>query len=675
MMDAFAAVASPDLLALAAAAGLFLLASLAVFTRQPDQFTLAGMRVPAVIGGLALAGAFLSSAAFGGLTGAIFHTGSDALAWLIGLTAGLVLLGVLIAPALRRMGATDSIPGYLTDRFGGRLLGVCCALVVLAISALLLTAQLTMLGNFAQSGFSVPFAYAVFAAAALTGFALASGGLRAVIWLCAILVLAVLAAHVIPLSMMSLDRYGSPFGHLLYGQALTDIRDLEVQLITDQLANAITLRPHTRPFLQTDPANMVAMIVSLAAGAAVLPHLVIQATATRGPSQSSMTTAWAVLVSIVVLTGVPAYAALTKVSLYEQLSKAIALADAPPAFDTDGVRVHGVSARLCHDVSVALKDGGSVERWLTLHNKGSALEWSQQPGDVRQAITSAANSGACDTVEMSGQAWRTSILPVAASAKGEQSGHITESSLSVAPYSAAPFGMALAGLPSHWQTVFAMGGILAAMATALATAWAGGRAAGTLGCLLRRCSATPGQARAGIWQRLSGLALAIAAAAAAVFCNTDAMALAALAFAIAAGGLFPVILAAVRWPWVSRAGALAGMAGGLAVTLFYMAGTQYAPVTFYDLTGALSDGGPLGHEELTFLRQDVQAAAPEQLAEAEKAVLDYARGVDSTPGAANWFGIHRLWAAIFGLPVGIILIMLVSGFSKVTSRKKQPPGR
>ncbi len=675
MMESLSSV-SPTLLLLLITAVLFLLVGLAAFTRLQERYDFAGAQVPAVFAGLALAGAFLSAAPFAELTGAIFYTGSDALAWLIGLTAGLVLLGVLIAPGFDGANTGGSIPRYLSARFGGsRAVRLLSAFIVLVICALLLVAQLTMLGNFAQSGFAVPFAMAAGVAAVLVGLVLAAGGLRAVTWLCATLVVGILAAHVLPLSAMSLDRYGLPFGHLLYGQALADIRELEVKLITDQLANAITLRPHTRPFLQTDPANMVAMIVCLAAGTAVLPHLVVQTFTARGARHASMATAWAVLVSIVVLAGVPAYAALTKVSLYEQLSKSLSLADMPSSFDAGGVRVHGVSARLCYDVNAALKGGREIEnadRWLRLHNKVSALEWAEQPDGVRQAVTSAAQAGGCDTMQLAGQAWRTRILPAAASAKGDESGKVTESSITVAPHNVASLGLALGGLPKHWQTIFALGGILAALATALATAWAGGRAAETLGCCISRCPAEPSDGRVGIWARLCGPILAIAAAAAAVACDAEPMTLAALAFAIAAAGLFPVMLTAVRWPWVTRAGAVAGMAGGLVVTLVYLAGTQYAPVTFYDLTGALSDGGPLGHEEIEFLRQDVQSAGPEQLAAAEKAVFDYAQGVNSTPGAANWFGIHRLWAAIFGLPVGLILIMLVSAVSRTSAGNTQP---
>jgi cation/acetate symporter len=136
--------------------------------------------------------------------------------------------------------------------------------------------------------------------------------------------------------------------------------------------------------------------------------------------------------------------------------------------------------------------------------------------------------------------------------------------------------------------------------------------------------------------------------------------MAASTFSVAAAGLFPVLVLGIWWRRTTRAGAIAGLLAGLVVTISYIGGSQLAPVGFYEMTGTLSDAGPTAGKKLSDLMAVAEKASPDGKSSAETAVLAYARGTSFKAGAANWLGIHNSAAAVFGLPIGFLIIILVS---------------
>ncbi len=106
--------------------------------RETGDYFVCGRRVPAFFNGLVLAISALGGAGFLALTGAFFIVGFDALCLALGVCAGLVFMGVLLAPFLRKFGAY-TMPSYLGRRFESRTLRVVAA-AVLAVPLLLLLA-------------------------------------------------------------------------------------------------------------------------------------------------------------------------------------------------------------------------------------------------------------------------------------------------------------------------------------------------------------------------------------------------------------------------------------------------------------------------------------------------------------------------------------------------------
>jgi Na+/pantothenate symporter len=61
-----------------------------------------------------------------------------------------------------------------------------------------------------------------------------------------------------------------------------------------------------------------------------------------------------------------------------------------------------------------------------------------------------------------------------------------------------------------------------------------------------------------------------------------------LSFSLAASGLLPVVTLGLRWKRANAQGALAGMAVGVALCLYYFFAPRYIPVAFYETSSELS---------------------------------------------------------------------------------------
>src|SRR5688572_3796342 len=71
---------------------------------DPTDYFVCGRRVPAFFNGLLLAITALGGAGLIALTGSFFVAGFDALCLSLGISAGLVFMGVLLAPFVRKAG-------------------------------------------------------------------------------------------------------------------------------------------------------------------------------------------------------------------------------------------------------------------------------------------------------------------------------------------------------------------------------------------------------------------------------------------------------------------------------------------------------------------------------------------------------------------------------------------
>ena len=105
---------------LLATVGLY--AGIGIMSRTSDaaEYYVAGRRVPALFNGMATGADWMSAASFIGMAGTLYLTGYGGLAFILGWTGGYVLVALFLAPYLRKFGQF-TIPDFLGARYGGNI--------------------------------------------------------------------------------------------------------------------------------------------------------------------------------------------------------------------------------------------------------------------------------------------------------------------------------------------------------------------------------------------------------------------------------------------------------------------------------------------------------------------------------------------------------------------------
>ena len=218
----------------------FLLATVALYagiglmsrTNDPDEYYVAGRRVPAMYNGMATAADWMSAASFISLAGTLYLTGYGGLAFIMGWTGGYCLLALLLAPYLRKFGKY-TIPDFLGARYGGgpvRLLGLFTAILV---SFVYVVAQIYGVGLITARLSGLSFEIGIFVG--LGGILVCSflGGMRAVTWTQVAQYIVLIVAYLVPLVWLSVKQTGVPVPQLVYGQQLERVTAKERELAND----------------------------------------------------------------------------------------------------------------------------------------------------------------------------------------------------------------------------------------------------------------------------------------------------------------------------------------------------------------------------------------------------------------------------------------------------------
>jgi cation/acetate symporter len=207
-------------------------ATIGVMSRTSDvsEYYVAGRRVPALFNGMATAADWMSAASFIGLAGTLYFSGFEGLAFVTGWTGGFVLVALLLAPYLRKFGQY-TIPDFLGARYQGnvaRLVGL--AATVLA-SFVYLVAQIYGVGLVTSRFVSVEFEIGLFIG--LAGILVCSflGGMRAVTWTQVAQYVILIIAYLVPVVILSYKLTGIPIPQAVYGKVLQEITAREDVLL------------------------------------------------------------------------------------------------------------------------------------------------------------------------------------------------------------------------------------------------------------------------------------------------------------------------------------------------------------------------------------------------------------------------------------------------------------
>ena len=581
-------------------------------TMQVSEYYVAGRRVPSFYNGMATAADWMSAASFIGMAGTLYALGYDGLAFILGWTGGYVLVAILIAPFLRKFGAY-TVPDFLAARYDGNAARICGILVLMACSFTYVVAQIVGTGLIGARLLGMSFEIAC--AVGLIGILVCSmlGGMRAVTWTQVAQYIVLIIAYLVPVVILSMQKFSIPVPQITYGNVLAEIAQFEQKL------NVPATAAHVAPFTRYDPLNYFGLIFCLMVGTASLPHVLMRYFTTPSVREARGSVAWTLLFIFILYFTAPAYAAFAKLEVYENVI---------------GQPLSAVFAK--ESLSWMRSYGRTGLGLVTLCGA---------PIDTLQATLAACGKLTPPIANLS------EATPIALRMFAIQNDAIVISTPEIA------------GLPYVVAGLVAAGGLAAALSTAdgLLLAIANALSHDVYYKMINKNASTATRLTVA---RVLLILVAIAAAYVASTRPDDIVAMVAWAFSLAAGGLFPALVLGIWSKRVNKAGAVVGILVGFFVTLMYLVVTRYFPWFGVEYLGMYSNVNPNTGAKLVDLAK----------IKAENAALYYEGMVKLSHPMANrvgWFSVSNISAGLFGLPAGFIVMYLVSLMTKAPSKELQ----
>ena len=158
------------------------------------------------------------------------------------------------------------------------------------------------------------------------------------------------------------------------------------------------------------------------------------------------------------------------------------------------------------------------------------------------------------------------------------------------------------------------------------------------------------------------LFVAVVAAATAATKPGDILAMVGWAFSLAMAGNFPALVMGVWWKRATSTGAVCGIIAGFGLCLFYLVTTRYFPgfgVKYFGMTSLLNPvtGAPIA---------DIAKAMA--LPNAMEAWPTLAHPLANKVG---WFNLNNIACGLLGMPLGFLVIYVVSLIGKAPSTEMQ----
>ncbi|OYW67007.1 MAG: cation acetate symporter [Bosea sp. 12-68-7] len=497
-------------------------------TMQVDEYYVAGRKVPSFYNGMATAADWMSAASFIGMAGTLYLLGYDGLAFILGWTGGYVLVATLIAPYLRKFGCY-TVPDFLAFRFGGNAARIAGIVVLMSCSFTYVVAQIVGTGLIGARLLGMSFEVAVFVG--LVGILVCSmlGGMRAVTWTQVAQYIVLIVAYLVPVVILSTQKFGIPIPQLTYGTVLSEIQIKEAALGVSAAAS------HSMPFARYDPLNFFALVLCLMVGTASLPHVLMRYFTTPSVREARSSVAWTLLFIFILYFTAPAYAAFAKLEVF---------------------------------TNVIGKPLGELPGWLYSYGKIGLIQVCGT-----NAVDLATITAACGKI-----AGHTGILQLA-------NFTIQADAIVIATPE-------IAGLPYVVSGLVAAGGLAAALSTAdgLLLAIANALSHDVYARMINKNAPV---ARKLIIARVILIIVALIAAWVAAQRPADIVAMVAWAFSLAAAGLFPALVMGIWSKKTTAAAAVAGIWAGFLATLTYLVVTRYFPGFGVNVLGMYSNVHPI----------------------------------------------------------------------------------
>ena len=585
---------------------------IATRTAQISEYYVAGRRVPAFYNGMATGADWMSAASFVGMAGSLFLLGYDGLAWVLGWTGGFVLVSILVGPYLRKFGAY-TVPDFLSFRYGGnfaRFLGV---IVLVCCSFTYVTAQVYGTGIIASRFLGMQFELAVFAG--LVGILLCAmlGGMRAVTWTQIAQYIVLIVAYLTPIVILSTQHFGIPIPG-------TDLRQGDCG---NHRARAATGEGRTGGAVHGADC----------APTTLRPH--IQPFMNYTPLNFfgiifCMMVGTASLPHILMRYFTTPSVKEARDSVAWSLLFIFLLYFSAPAY--------AAFSKLEVYTNIIGSNIDALKPWIfTWGELGLIQICGKNAASLQAAIDACkAIAGHAGVLRFQDFVINTDVIVLSTPE--------------------------IAGLPYVISGLVAAGGLAAALSTAdgLLLAIANALSHDIYYKMLDPSAPT---IRRLTVARVLLFFVAVAAAALAASKPSDILAMVGWAFSLAMAGNFPALVLGIWWKRATTTGAICGIIAGWGICLFYLVVSRYFPqvgVTYFGMTSLLN---PETGQALINVAQIM--ADPKWLADVP------ASAANPLANRVGWFDLNNINCGLLGMPLGFLVIIVVSLMSKEPSKEMQ----
>src|SRR5918994_3079680 len=201
-------------------------------TSNPDQYYVAGRRVPALYNGMATGSDWMSAASFISMAGALSAQGYSGLAYVMGWTGGYLLLAVFLGPYIRQFGAY-TIPDFLDARYGGNIPRIVGVVAAITCSFTYLVAQVTGVGLIVSRFIGLDFNIGVFVGLVGVLFCSVLGGMKSVTWTQVAQYIILIISYLVPVVYLSWTLFSIPIPELTHGQLLQSNNTKAIEITRD----------------------------------------------------------------------------------------------------------------------------------------------------------------------------------------------------------------------------------------------------------------------------------------------------------------------------------------------------------------------------------------------------------------------------------------------------------
>jgi cation/acetate symporter len=581
-------------------------------TAQVSEYYVAGRRVPALYNGMATGADWMSAASFVGMAGTLFLLGYDGLAWVLGWTGGFVLVSILVGPYLRKFGAY-TVPDFMSFRFGGNFARFLAVIVLVCCSFTYVTAQIYGTGIIASRFLGMQFELAVFVG--LVGILLCAmlGGMRAVTWTQIAQYIVLIVAYLVPIIILSTKKYGIPIPELTYGTAIAEITAREQELLKTGLATLCTAQ---------------------ACGPGTLkPH--IQPFMNYTPLNYfgiifCMMVGTASLPHILMRYFTTPTVREARQSVAWSLFFIFLLYFSAPAY--------AAFSKLEVYTNIIGRDLTQIRPWMFTWGELGLIQVCGKNAASLDAVIAAckAIAGHPGTLRLQDFVINTDVIVLSTPE--------------------------IAGLPYVISGLVAAGGLAAALSTAdgLLLAIANALSHDIYYKMLDPNAPT---VRRLTVARVLLFFVAVAAAYTASTRPSDILAMVGWAFSLAMAGNFPALVLGIWWKRATTGGAIAGIIAGFGLCLFYLVTTRYFPqagVNYFGMSSLTNPmtGGPLVDVTKTLADARWVADVP-------------ASAANPMANRVGWFDLNNINCGLLGMPLGFLVIIVVSLLGKEPSKEMQ----